>query len=121
MYMAAGGVVVAGELWMPGTKLISIPRVQAIGRKPLSIMLTHLGQTTYRWTEMCTVVNGVWDAPDRVLLPTKPLALDSIKVKSPYAMGPKIVDLGVRPLMFFVEPGNSLTIQWSSSGIMTES
>ncbi len=121
--LAAGGVVTATGLWWPGQKLISIPKTHIIGGKPLTIMLTHLGKVAHRWTEMCTVKDGVWDAPDTMIRPLRPMTFDGAVAKSPYPLGPEIIDLGITrrgtPITVDVN-GSTLTIQWNARGILWE-
>jgi hypothetical protein len=118
-FLAAGGVVTASGLWWPGQKLISIPKDHVIGGQPLTIMLTHFGKVVHQWTEMCTEKNGVWDAPDRSMKFRKRTVFDSVSVKNPYGVGPKTLDLGLSSGGGVVYPSDTLTLQWSVSGILS--
>ena len=121
--LAAGGCVTAAGLWWPGAKIISIPKTHILGGNPLTIMLTHLGKVAHQWTEMCTVKDGVWDAPDTMIRPLKPLTFDGVVAKSPYPFGPEIVDLGIKchDMPLTVDAGGStLTLQWNARGILSE-
>lgn len=115
--LAAGAVVTADGLWMPGRKLISIPsRVSIAGKTPLDVWLSD-GPITVRSAVIYAdrTSNG-YDAPDLVLH-NQTLRFDSVWVSNPTGIGPDklLVHHEPEPL----EAHNlDITVQWGRAGVL---
>jgi len=109
--LAAGGVITAAGLWMPGTKLISIPKFQG---HSLDILLMHSGKEMYRWTESIEkrFIEGGTSyhaREDPYIEIDKTFAFNEVHVANPYSIGPKSTSIHKEHLSVAI--GDTLTIR----------
>ena len=115
--IAAGGVVTATGMWMPGSKLISIPKKSGV---PLNLWLMS-DEVTAKWFTIYTDVSpdGLsYHAKDLVHSPEETLIFNRVQVENPTDIGPSRINLPVRGTTQ-VDRGDRLTLVWQPGGIVS--
>ena len=120
--MAAGAIVTAEGLWIPGQKLISIPQNVGIeGCDYLKMTLLRNGEIIHAWHEsICQQMMGAtnqWIAKsnDRVFKFSDRKTFDEIVAKNPCSDGPESIIVHKTPHDTVVDVGNTLTIQYPTT------
>jgi hypothetical protein len=116
--MAAGAIVTAEGLWMPGQKLISIPKKFGT---PLNVWLTQ-GDVDVKWAviyadKLESDGSLRYVADDLTIYPDSRIIFDRVMVENPTPYGPRRIKVPFACGSVYVDPTDKLTLQWASDGV----